>query len=154
MEKPNYFWSLFTMKCPRCRRGRMFIDPNAWKLRQTLKMPEKCPECGQPFELEVGFWYGTGYVSYALSFVLSVATFIAWWVLVGISTKDYRFFLWMGLNAVFLVVMQPWLMRLSRVVYLYFFIRFDPDYKQTRPKLFDYESESYYRKEDEEGVKE
>ena len=43
----------------------------------------------------------------------------------------------MGLNAVFLVVMQPWLMRLSRVVYLYFFIHYDPDYKSTRPKLFE-----------------
>lgn len=135
------------MRCPRCRRGRMFSDPNAWNLRRTMKMPEKCPECGQRFELEVGFWYGTGYVSYALSFALSVATFIAWWILVGLSTKDYRFFLWMGLNALFLVVMQPWLMRFSRVVYLHFFVRYDPDYENTRPKLFDYESESYYGKE-------
>ena len=102
-----------------------------------MKMPERCPECGQPFELEVGFWYGTGYVSYALSFVLSVATFLAWWVLIGLSTQDYRFFLWMGLNALFLVVIQPWLMRLSRVIWLYFFVRFDPDYKYTKPKQFE-----------------
>ena len=99
-------------------------------------MPEKCPECGQPFELEPGFWYGTGYVSYALSFALSVATFVAWWVVVGLSVNDYRFFAWMGLNALLLVVMQPWLMRLSRVVYLYFFIRYDPDYKSTEVKRF------------------
>ena len=57
-----------TMKCPRCRRGAMFTQPNPWKLKQTLKMPDTCPECRQPFELEVGFWYGTGYVSYGLSF--------------------------------------------------------------------------------------
>ena len=145
MEKPNYMWSMLTMKCPRCRRGHMFKDSNPWRLRHTMKMPEKCPECGQPFELEVGFWYGTGYVSYALSLVLSAVTFVAWCVLVGISTHDYRFFLWMGLNAVFLVVMQPWLMRLSRVIYLYFFVRYDEDYRHSKPKQFDYESESYYR---------
>ena len=100
-------------------------------------MPDKCPECGQPFELEPGFWYGTGYVSYGLSFALSVATFIAWWVLIGFSTEDHRFFWWMGLNAAFLVFMQPWLMRLSRVMYLYFFVPYDADYKNTQVKRFE-----------------
>ena len=135
-EKPNYFWSIFTHKCPRCRRGPMFSQPNPWRLKKVLDMPEKCPECGQPFELEVGFWYGTGYVSYALSFALSVATFIAWWVLVGISTEDSRFFWWMGINAILLIVLQPWLMRLSRVIYLYFFVSYDPNYKDTSVKTF------------------
>jgi len=137
------------MKCPRCRRGSMFSQPNLWKLKQLLKMPVKCPECGQPFELEVGFWYGTGYVSYALSFALSVATFVAWWVLIGMSTQDHRFFGWMAFNSVFLIVMQPWLMRLSRVVYLYFFVSYDPDYKKTTVKKFDSESESYFRQKEE-----
>jgi hypothetical protein len=135
------------MKCPRCRRGRMFNEPNAWRLKKTLAMPAKCPECGQHFELEVGFWYGTGYVSYALSFFMSVATFIVWWALVGLSTEDHRFFYWMGFNAVFLVLMQPWIMRLSRVIYLYFFVSYDPEYKQTAVKEFDYKTGSYYQKE-------
>jgi hypothetical protein len=148
LEMPNYLWSLFTMKCPRCRRGHMFSQPNAWKLKETLKMPAKCPECSQLFELEVGFWYGTGYVSYVLSFALSVATFTAWWVLIGMSTQDSRFFYWMGFNAVLLVVLQPWLMRLSRVVYLYFFVRYDPNYKNTETKQFDYKSGSYYLKDE------
>jgi hypothetical protein len=152
-EKPNFLWSIVTMKCPRCRKGPMFLDPNPWKLKQTLKMPQTCPECGQPFELEVGFWYGTGYVSYALSFALSVATFIAWWVLVGLSTQDYRFFYWMGLNAVFLVLMQPWIMRLSRVVYLYFFVSYDPDYRTNKIKKLDYDTSSYYQKPGDDPLK-
>ncbi len=135
------------MKCPRCRRGHMFNEPNAWKLKKTLNMPAKCPECRQPFELEVGFWYGTGYVSYGLSFFLSIATFIAWWVLIGLSTEDHRFFYWMGLNAVFLVGMQPWIMRLSRVIWLYFFVSYDPEYKQTGVVEFDYKTGSYYQQE-------
>lgn len=93
-------------------------------------MPKKCCECNQPYELEVGFWYGTGYVSYALSVALSVTSFVAWYVLIGMSTKDARFFWWMGTNIFLLVFLQPWLMRLSRVIYLYFFVSYNPDYKK------------------------
>lgn len=131
----------------------MFKEPNPWKLKKTLKMPDRCPECGQPFELEVGFWYGTGYVSYGLSFAFSVVTFLAWWLLVGLSTQDYRFFLWMGLNAVLLLVLQPWIMRISRVLYLYFFVPYDPQYKTTNVKQFDYETGTYYRKQEGEDPK-
>lgn len=112
----------------------MFTEKNPWKLKQTLKMPEKCSECGQPFELEVGFWYGTGYVSYALTVAISVATFVAWWFLIGMSVNDNRFFWWLGSNAVFLILLQPWIMRLSRVIYLYFFVKYDADYKHTKVK--------------------
>lgn len=95
-------------------------------------MHTNCSECGQPFELEPGFWYGTGYVSYALSVALSVASFVAWYVLIGMSTQDNRFFYWMGFNIFLLIVLQPWLMRLSRVIYLYFFVSYDPKFKERK----------------------
>ncbi|WP_205509344.1 DUF983 domain-containing protein [Longitalea arenae] len=143
-SKPNFLWSILTMKCPRCRRGPMFRNNNPWKLKKVFDMPVHCEECGQKFEMEVGFWYGTGYVSYALSVALSVATFVAWYVLIGMSTQDNRFFWWLGINIFLLIVLQPWLMRISRVIYLYFFVRYDPNYKNTRAKKFDYETDSYY----------
>jgi hypothetical protein len=36
----------------------------------------------------------------------------------------------MGLNAMLLVLLQPPLMRLSRTVWLYFFIRYSPRWKE------------------------
>ena len=120
------------MRCPRCRRGGMFIDGNPYKklsLKHIFDMPEHCPVCKQKFDLEVGFWYGTGYVSYALTVLLSGITFIAWWAAIGISTEDNRIFYWLITNTVLIVVLQPWLMRLSRVVYLYFFIHYDENYE-------------------------
>jgi hypothetical protein len=128
-HKPNFFWSILTMKCPHCRRGTMFNNGNPWRLKKVFDMPVHCAECGQQFELEPGFWYGTGYVSYALSVALSVASFVAWFVLIGMSTKDNRFFWWLGTNIFLLIFLQPWLMRLSRVIYLYFFVRYDANYK-------------------------
>lgn len=115
-------------------------------------MPVRCPECSQLYELEVGFWYGTGYVSYGLSVLLSLLSFFAWYILIGMSVQDNRFFWWMGINIALLIVLQPWLMRLSRVMYLYFFVRYDPDYKNTTGKEFDYKSGSYYLKDDDEKL--
>lgn len=100
-------------------------------------MPEKCPVCKQPYELEPGFWYGTGYVSYALSVAYLVATFVAWWVIIGMSVKDNRFFWWMGFAIVSLIILQPWLMRLSRVIYLYFFVRYNENYEKEPVVKFD-----------------
>jgi hypothetical protein len=137
---PGSLWSILTMKCPRCRRGEMFTHPNAYKklsLKYIFDMPEHCPECGQKFDLEPGFWYGTGYVSYGLTVAISIATFVAWWVLIGLSIKDSGIFWWLGLNAFLLVILQPWIMRLSRVIYMRFFVRYDPDYEKTEPKGFE-----------------
>jgi hypothetical protein len=111
-------------------------------------MPSKCEECGQPFELEVGFWYGTGYVSYALTVLLCVFSLLFWWLTIGLSTEDNRFFWWLGINGGMLILAQPWLMRISRVIYLYFFVKYDPDYKTGTVQTFDYDSEDYYKKPD------
>src|SRR5215831_19589138 len=146
-SKPNLLWSMLTMRCPRCRRGPMFTNKNPWNLKKVFSMHTRCPECNQPFELEVGFWYGTGYVSYLLSVIISVASFVAWYVLIGMSSKDDRFFWWLGINIFLLIFLQPWIMRLSRVIYLYFFVKYNPDYKNSSVTKFDYETGSYYDKE-------
>jgi hypothetical protein len=107
----------------------MFQNKNPWKLKTTMKMDEKCSVCGQPYNIEVGFYYGTGYVSYAISIALSVATFFAWWLIIGFSLNDNRVFYWFGFNAIFLIVIQPYLMRLSRTLWLAFFVSYDNDWK-------------------------
>lgn len=134
--RPNYLWSILTMKCPRCRRGKLFKDYSAYNFKHTFDMHEKCEACGQPTELEVGFWYGTGYVSYALSVAYFVSYFIAWWVLIGFSADDNRIFWCLGSSIVLVILLQPWLMRLSRTVYLYFFVRYDENYEETEAKKF------------------
>jgi len=141
LEKgPGFLKSILSMQCPRCRRGKMFKDSNAYRqlsLAHIFDMPDKCSVCDQPFEMEPGFWYGTGYVSYALAVAVCVASFIAWWVLIGISTEDARIFYWLGANSLLLVILQPWMMRLSRVIYIRFFISYDREYAGHAPRRFD-----------------
>ncbi len=121
-------------KCPRCREGNMFVSRNPYNLKQTLKMQKECPVCKQPFELEVGFYYGSSYVSYAMSVALSVASLIAWWVFIGLSIYDNRFIYWLVFNAVLLLVLQPVLMRLARSIWLAFFVRYNKNWRTQPPE--------------------
>ena len=130
MGKPSFILSMLQNKCPRCREGKLFFGRSTWNLKKNLKMPKNCTVCGQPTEIEVGFYYVTGYVSYALTVGLSLATFVLWYGLIGMSVDDNRFFYWLGFNAVLLILMQPYLMRLSRTIWLTFFVRYNPHWKE------------------------
>ncbi len=100
-------------------------------------MHESCPVCGQPTEIEVGFYYGTGYVSYALTVGFSVTTLILWWLTIGFSLTDNRFFVWMGVNAVAMILLQPIFMRLSRTLWLSWFVSYDPEWRSKKPEHFE-----------------
>jgi len=128
-HKPGYWWSLLHHKCARCRTGNMFQVTNSYDLKRFMKMNDDCPVCSQHMEIEIGFYYGTGYVSYALSVALSATTFVAWWVLIGFSLNDNRVFWWMGINIATLIISQPYLMRLSRALWLSFFVRYNADWQ-------------------------
>jgi ribosomal protein L33 len=134
-ENSPGFIKLFACKCPRCRQGDMFTNKNPWNLKKTMEMNEYCPVCGQPLNVEVGFYFGSSYISYALSVALSAATFIAFWVLIGFPFLGNRIFYWLIFNALFLITMQPYLMRIARTGWLAFFVRYDPDWRIHPPEM-------------------
>ena len=131
----NYLWTVLNHKCPHCREGNMFQDEGSYRLKSFMKMNEICPVCGQKTEIEAGFYYGTGYVSYALAVAFSVSTFVAWYVLIGMSVDDNRVFWWLGINAILMLLLQPYLMRLSRSVWLSFFVKYDARWKLNKNKM-------------------
>ena len=92
-------------------------------------MNTECPICGQPTDIEVGFYYGTSFVSYGITVLLSAISFIIWYFTIGISIDDNRFVAWLIFNALILLVLQPWLMRFSRSLWISWFVTYDPDWK-------------------------
>jgi len=126
--KPSLIFSIFQNKCPRCRRGKMYKSGNVYDLKNLMKMHERCPVCGQHLDMEPGFYYGTNMISYALAVIFSVLTFFLWWLTIGFSLQDKRFFVWIGVNAVLLVLLQPPLMRLSRTIWLSIFVPYSADW--------------------------
>lgn len=121
---PSLIRSMLGMKCPKCRKGNMFTNKSIFPLNKFMQMPERCPECGQKMELEVGFYYGTGYVSYALAVAVSVFNLIWYWLIFDLSFDDNSLYWYFGVDIVILILMQPWLMRMARVLYLYMFVKY------------------------------
>jgi hypothetical protein len=129
----GYLSSVIDCRCPRCREGKLFKYPVSIRLKRNMMMNETCLVCGQATELEVGFYYGTGYVSYGVTVMLSLISLALWWILIGFSTSDNRFFYWIGFNSVLLILLQPWIMRFSRSLWISWFVRYDPDWKKNKP---------------------
>jgi uncharacterized protein (DUF983 family) len=130
----GYTSSTLTCHCPRCREGKLFKNSVSLSFKKSLEMNTNCPVCGQATEIEVGFYYGTSYVSYAITVAISVATLVAWYVIIGMSTSDNRFFYWLGCNSVFLILLQPWLMRISRSLWISWFVKYDPEWRNHQPE--------------------
>ncbi len=112
----------------------MFKHGVSISLKKNMEMNPECPVCGQPTDIEVGFYYGTGYVSYLVAFGISIFTFILWWLTIGFSLSDNRFMYWVIFNGVLLIVMQPWLMRFARSLWISWFVRYDPQWEKTNPE--------------------
>lgn len=135
-QRPNrgYLATVLGCYCPRCREGKLFERPLRVNLKGFMKMNKTCPVCGQFTEIEVGFYYGTGYVSYAIGVAICVASALVWWMTIGFSAQDQRAFYWLILNAVLLVVLQPWLMRFSRSLWISWFVKYDPEWQTNLPE--------------------
>ena len=114
--------AILNNRCPNCEKGSIFDKDRGLINLSIPKMNKTCPSCGFQFVKETGFFYGAMYVSYALGVAFSVATFII-----------AHFFIGFGLFASFisiivvLILLMPIIMRLSRNIWINFFL----SYKKT-----------------------
>ena len=121
---PSHILSIIKMRCPNCRKGAMFTQKSIFPLKGLLMMPEHCSVCNQKMEIEPGFYYGTGYVSYALSVAMLAISFVLYHLIFGLSYKDNSFFYALGSSISIVLLLQPITMRLSRVLYLNMFVKY------------------------------
>jgi len=106
--------AILALRCPRCLEGRIW--------RGLVSMNEACPVCGLVFEREQGYFTGAMVVSYALAVPILGAMVIA---LMGLAHLDAVPALLIG-DAAYLALV-PFIFRYSRVVWLHFDWKIDPD---------------------------
>lgn len=118
--KGTKLYSIFTGTCPVCHKGELYVERNPYKFSETLKMHEKCSNCGVKFKIEPSFFYGAMYVSYAVGVAIAVAVFIIAFFFIGLD-RDYTFLA----IILTLVLLLPLILRVSRNIWINFFFKFD-----------------------------
>ena len=120
LKKGNKLYSIFTGSCPKCHQESMYINKNAFVLTETLKMHERCSHCNTKYKIEPSFFYGSMYVSYAVGIAFAVAAFITSYLIIGSNLKVA-----FGAIVVTMVVCLPIILRLSRNIWINFFMHYD-----------------------------
>lgn len=119
VRKLTILEGLFRMKCPNCRRGNVFVNKSIFPLTKTMKMENNCPVCQQKLISESN---NGGGINYALTVMLFFLNLLWYWPIFGMSYKDNSIFYYLFTSIFVVVLAQPWLMRLSRMLYLYMYI--------------------------------
>ena len=85
-------------------------------------MPEKCPECGQLFLPEPGFYYGAMFLSYIVSGFFFLG-------LVGLCIIGFGMSVNASMGVVILAALLIYfpLLRCSRSLWLNLMVKYDPD---------------------------
>ena len=120
-KRPSLLPSLLTMKCPSCRKGTVFVNKSIFPLGKCLALKDECEVCGEKMKSESN---NGGGINYALTMVLFFLNLLWYWPIFGLSYKDNSVFYFLGASLAVVIVAQPYLMRLSRMLYLYLYIGF------------------------------
>jgi hypothetical protein len=118
---PSFLYGLVTNKCPNCRKGDVFTHKSIFPLGTLLRMNERCPSCNQKLLHERN---NGGGINYALTVMLLFLNLLWYWPIFGITYLDYSIYYFLITSTIVVVLAQPWLMRLSRMIYLYLFIQY------------------------------
>lgn len=116
MQRRSGLQAAIQAKCPKCRKGDMFIYP-PYHPSKFDKMYPNCPHCNFRFEVEPGFFIGAMYISYAFT----VATLFSVAVILFFGFGDPAMWIYIIAFPTSVIALLPLIFRYSRVIYLYLF---------------------------------
>lgn len=118
IKKGTKLYSILNNKCPKCQEGDFFVNSSPFKFKNNLKIHTNCSNCNLKYMIEPSFFYGAMYVSYALTVAISILTFIICYLLNLSLIISFISIVFM------LVLLTPFIMRLSRIIYINMFIHY------------------------------
>ena len=127
INKGTKLYSIFLNKCPRCHEGDFMKEKNILKLHKAFNMHEKCSACNLKYMMEPSFFYGAMYVNYGLTVGIGIITFAIATVLFNLSLIES----FIPIVAM-LILTAPITIRLSRIVWINLFVKYNPDSKKTK----------------------
>ncbi len=100
----------------------MYVNNNPYIISETMKMHDHCSHCGTKYKMEPNFFFGAMYVSYAVAVLVGILIFLCGFFIFGAGMKRSFLAIFIGL-----ILLMPWITRISRNIYINMFIHYDPD---------------------------
>ncbi|WP_347158098.1 DUF983 domain-containing protein [Pontibacter chitinilyticus] len=116
--KESRLYSVVNMKCPRCHEGDLFPKGTLYSPSKFADMKEHCDVCGQTYEPEPGYYYGAMFVSYGIT----TAIVLGMWLLLDLIMDEVTMTAFIVSLTVVLLLLTPPIFRLSRAIWINFFI--------------------------------
>ena len=124
-KTPSLYRSVFGLKCPRCRKGNLFVKKGLIVYTRMLDMEEECPHCKLDYELEPGFWLGALWTSYPIVVLIELPFLITALMVDGLA----MWLSFIGLVLAFLIT-WPVMLRLGRSFWIHINVRYDKKYEE------------------------
>lgn len=100
----------------------MYVNKNPYVITETMKMHDHCSHCGTRYKMEPNFFFGAMYVSYGVAVLIGMLIFLIGYFGFGASVKSSFIAIFVGL-----IVLMPWVTRVSRNIYINMFMHYDPN---------------------------
>ncbi len=94
----------------------MFLNKSVFPLSQSMKMVDSCDICGYVVKDKSNSAPG---MNYALTVVAYVIVVILYALIFGITYKDNSFIYCFFTSTAIVILIQPWLIRFSKILYLH-----------------------------------
>lgn len=121
-KAPSLYRSIFGLKCPRCRKGNLFVKKGLVVYTRMLDMEEECSHCKLDFDLEPGFWLGALWTSYPIVVLIELPFLITALMVDGLA----MWLSFIGLVVAFLIT-WPVMLRLGRSLWIHVNVRYDKE---------------------------
>ncbi len=112
--------AMWTYKCPRCRRSKIYTQP--FELRKLLNMPDKCLVCGLKFESEPGYFFGAMFLSYGIAMLIFLPI-----ILMFVFVFKWSFTVSTIIGSLLYIFAFIRILRLSRSLWLHLLITYKPE---------------------------
>ena len=125
LSKGSKLYSILFNKCPKCHTSNFWASDNPFKnmFFSTENSCKTCENCSLDYELKTGFWYGSMYVSYAIS----VAVMLLFWSLTTSLFSTITTFNEILIIVIAIILVSPLNYHVSRLIWINFFVKYIPN---------------------------
>ena len=124
LNKGSKLYSILFNLCPKCHEGMFWKTNNPFKniLLKNSESSISCKKCLIKYELEIGFWYGAMYISYAIG----VALMLFLWGVLSFFFPLMDVLLLISLVVIGILIFSPINYHISRLIWINIFIKYQP----------------------------